>query len=135
MSVIDFVGGLVKPIATLIDKLHTSGEEKGQLVNEMEKIQNAAATKLLEYESQVLALQTQVIVAEAQGQSWLQRNWRPVTMLTFLVLVVCDSFGWLTNRLAPEAWVLLQIGLGGYVIGRSVEKIAPSMMDKFGKGK
>lgn len=133
MGVLDFVGGLIKPVATLIDKLHTSGEEKGQLVNEMEKMQNAATSKLLEYESQVLALQTSVIVAEAQGQSFLQRNWRPITMLTFLVLVVCDSFGWLTNRLAPEAWTLLQIGLGGYVIGRSAEKIAPSIMEKFGK--
>lgn len=49
-------------------------------------------------------------------------------MLTFLALVVCDSFGWLPNRLAPEAWVLLQIGLGGYVAGRSLEKLAPSIM-------
>ena len=53
----------------------------------------------------------------------MQRNWRPITMLTFLALVVCDSFGWLANPLASEAWTLLQIGLGGYVAGRSVEKV------------
>ena len=44
-------------------------------------------------------------------------------MLTFLVLVVCDSFGLLAFRLAAEAWVLLQIGLGGYVVGRTAEKV------------
>jgi hypothetical protein len=45
-------------------------------------------------------------------------------MLTFLVLVCLDAFGWLAFRLSDQAWVLLQIGLGGYVIGRSGEKIA-----------
>ena len=44
-------------------------------------------------------------------------------MLTFLVLVVCDSFGLLAFRLSNEAWTLLQIGIGGYVVGRSGEKI------------
>ena len=28
---------------------------------------------------------------------------------------------------APQAWLLLQIGLGGYVVGRSVEKISPQI--------
>ena len=48
-------------------------------------------------------------------------------MLTFLGLVVCDSFGWLANPLAAEAWTLLQIGLGGYVAGRSGEKIVSQL--------
>ena len=64
-----------------------------------------------------------IIVAEARGDSWLQRSWRPITMLTFLVLVCADSFGWLANPLADQAWTLLQIGLGGYVVGRSAEKV------------
>jgi hypothetical protein len=37
--------------------------------------------------------------------------------------VVMDSFGLLSYRLSGEAWLLLQIGLGGYVVGRSGEKI------------
>jgi len=48
--------------------------------------------------------------------------------------VVCDSFGWLHSPLAPQAWSLLQIGLGGYVVGRSVEKIAPAITSAI-KGK
>ena len=48
-------------------------------------------------------------------------------MMTFLALVVMDSFGFLPFRLASEAWILLQIGLGGYVAGRSGEKIMNSM--------
>ena len=67
-------------------------------------------------------LQSQVIIAEAQG-NWLQRNWRPITMMVFLLLIILDSFKILPNPLAPEIWGLLMIGLGGYVVGRSAEKV------------
>jgi hypothetical protein len=49
-------------------------------------------------------------------------------MLTFLLLVVMDSFDLLAFRLTDEAWMLLQIGLGGDVIGRFAEKIADASM-------
>ena len=80
--------------------------------------------QLLTLESEILKVQANVIMSEANGQSWLQRSWRPITMLVFLVLVVLDSFGLLPFRLASEAWSLLKIGLGGYVIGRSAERVA-----------
>ena len=90
--------------------------------------QAAAAAKAqlleLEQQGQLAELQSSmsIIVSEASG-SWMQRNWRPITMLTFLVLVCCDSFGLLAFRLAEQAWTLLQMGLGGYVVGRSGEKM------------
>jgi hypothetical protein len=54
-------------------------------------------------------------------------------MLTFLALVVADTFGLTEFRLADQAWTLLQIGLGGYVVGRSAEKIAPHIKDMVAK--
>ena len=129
MAILDFLGGIVKPITDLIEHLTTTDEERGQLKNELTKIENEFLGKALEYESQLLDSQGKVIEAEAKGQSWMQRNWRPITMLTFLVLVVCDSFGLLKFRLSNEAWTLLQIGLGGYVVGRTGEKI----VDKINK--
>ncbi len=93
------------------------------LQNELTKIENEFLSKALEYETKLLDAQGRIVEAEAKGQSWLQRNWRPITMLTFLILVVCDSFGLLAFRLSNEAWLLLQIGLGGYVVGRTGEKI------------
>ncbi len=80
--------------------------------------------QLLNLESDILKVQANVIMSEANGASWLQRSWRPVTMLTFLVLVVLDSFALLPFRLAEEAWGLLKLGLGGYVVGRSAETVA-----------
>jgi hypothetical protein len=123
MGVLDFLSGVVKPITDFIDNLTTTDEERGKLKNELTKIENEFLGKALEYESKLLDSQSRIVEAEAKGQSWLQRNWRPITMLTFLILVVCDSFGWLAFRLSNEAWTLLQIGLGGYVVGRTGEKI------------
>ncbi len=79
------------------------------------------------YEKTLAESRSRIIEAEAKGHGVLQRNWRPITMLTFLLLVVCDAFGLLAFRLAEQAWTLLQIGLGGYVVGRSVEKVAPGL--------
>ncbi len=123
MGILNFLSGIVKPITELIDNLSTSDEERGKLEIELTRIENLFLQKALEYEAKLLDAQGRIIEAEAKGQSWLQRNWRPVTMLTFLILVVCDSFGWLAFRLSAEAWTLLQIGLGGYVVGRTGEKI------------
>tara|TARA_R110002072_G_scaffold270866_1_gene430629 strand:- start:247 stop:636 length:390 start_codon:yes stop_codon:yes gene_type:complete len=123
MNILSFIGEIFKPAAKLIDDLHTSDEEKLTLKNKLTVIQNQMHSKIIDYETKLLSSQTSIITAEANGQSWIQRNWRPITMLTFLALVVFDSFGWLANPLASEAWTLLQIGLGGYVAGRSVEKV------------
>lgn len=118
----EFLSGAIKPITNLIDSLHTSDEEKLILRNELSKIESKMGLKLLEYEKQLLSAQSNIIIAEAQGGSWLQKSWRPITMLVFLILVIADSFGLLTTPLAPQAWTLIQIGLGGYVVGRSGEK-------------
>lgn len=125
---------VVEPVANLIDDLFTSDEERQVAHNELKRIENTAQSKVLELEGkvvelqgQVLAAQSQIITAEAKGESWLQRNWRPITMLTFLILICLDSFGVLAFRLSEQAWDLLQLGIGGYVIGRSVEKAAPGI--------
>jgi hypothetical protein len=131
-GVAEVAAGLFKPVADLIDNLHTSGEERDAARQRMFEAQAGVFGKLMDYESELAKARADIIKAEAQGQSWLQRSWRPVTMLTFLALVVCDAFGLLAFRLAPEAWTLLQIGLGGYVVGRSVEKVAPRLLG--GKG-
>lgn len=130
MNIFSFISQIFEPAVKLIDDVHTSTEEKLQLKNTLSTIQNEMHSKVLQYETKILESKTAIITAEAAGQSWLQRSWRPITMLTFLALVVCDSFGWLANPLAAEAWTLLQIGLGGYVAGRSLEKVVSNIKIK-----
>ncbi|MCA9742790.1 MAG: hypothetical protein H6695_19165 [Deferribacteres bacterium] len=134
MGIFSFISNIIKPATDLIDSVTTTEEEKLELKKQMQQIENAFQSKVLEYETKLMENQASIIKAEATGASWLQRSWRPITMLTFLALVVLDSFGWLANSLAPEAWTLLQIGLGGYVVGRSAEKITSQYVSKKGSG-
>ncbi|KZX01013.1 hypothetical protein JL49_08145 [Pseudoalteromonas luteoviolacea] len=126
--------GLGTVLGNLLDDIFTSDEEELKLKNELKRIDNLIVSerlqlesKVIELQGQVLAAQSKVITAEAKGESVLQRCWRPITMLTFLLLIVLDSFGLLAFRLSEQAWELLQLGIGGYVIGRTVEKAAPSV--------
>jgi len=127
------IGGIFKPAADLIDNLHTSDEERLKIKQAMFDVQMQAAMEVQKYESQLLKAKADIITAEAMGASWIQRSWRPITMLTFLGLVVLDSFGVLPFRLADQAWTLLQIGLGGYVVGRSVEKVMPKVTENMSR--
>jgi CBS domain containing-hemolysin-like protein len=73
-----------------------------------------------------------IILAEVQGESWLQRNWRPLLMLTCIAIIANNYVLYPYLKLffaaaplleLPDAlWELLKIGVGGYVVGRSVEK-------------
>lgn len=135
MNILGFVSQIFAPVVDLVDELHTSEEEKAEAKQKIFALQSTLFTQALDYEKAAMEAKASIIKAEAQGQSWLQRSWRPITMLVFLALVVCDSFGILAFRLSEEAWTLLQIGLGGYVVGRSAEKIAPAIRDMAAKPK
>lgn len=132
MGVFSFISSIFKPAADLVDNLTTTDEERMTIKKEMMKIENNLQLKILEYESQLLEAQSSIITAEATGKSWLQRNWRPVTMMCFLVIVLGDSFGMIhiEAERADSIYTLLQIGLGGYVVGRSAEKIAPQFANR-----
>jgi hypothetical protein len=70
-----------------------------------------------------------IILAEVQGESWLQRNWRPMLMIWFAGLLGLYWFGFAPAYLIENPTVmerlfaLLQVGIGGYIVGRSAEKI------------
>ena len=92
------------------------------------------AALLLNQSNQELEQRVKVIIAEAQGQSWLQRNWRPLLMLVIVFIVfnnyVLASYLPLMGipvvqlELPVDLWDLMKLGVGGYVVGRSAEKIA-----------
>ena len=81
--------------------------------------------------AKITELQTNVIIAEVQGTG-LKANWRPITMLTFVFIIANNyilypyvSLFWPDApmlEIPPDMWSLLKIGLGGYVVGRSVEQ-------------
>lgn len=136
---LDFLSKLIKPIGNIIDNVTTTDEEKKMLHNELIKIENSFAAKVLDYETKLMVAQASVINTEAKGESWLQRNWRPITMLVFLTLIVLHYLGLLAFPIADQMWALLKIGIGGYIVSRGVEKtaasVAPKILDVFKKDK
>ena len=141
MNILNFISGIFKPVADLVDNVHTSEEERGKLRNELAKIQGDVQLRLLEYQQQVLDYEkklvdarSSVLKAELEGKSWLQRNWRPILMLIIIIIIANNYilFPYLSMwtdkvkvlQLPNGLYALLTAGVGGYIVGRSGEKIA-----------
>lgn len=140
MAVFDFITGIFKPVADLVDELHLSGEEKLAFKERLMGVFNTVLPQFLQYEAKRQEVSANVVLAEAAGHSWIQRNWRPLIMLMFGVIVANNYIVapyLIAIFSAPEAiilpiptdmWSLMKIGLGGYTVGRSAEKIAPTVL-------
>jgi len=104
-----------------------------------EKAQAAALSQLLEHQHEIEQAAGQIIKTEAASSHWLAANWRPLTMLTFTGLIVARWFGFAAPELSDAEylalWDIVELGLGGYVVGRSVEKIAPSLAQAISKAR
>ena len=133
-KILDFFSTKVfKQVGDVVDKLFTSEEERLNARNEIFKVLQGAQLELQK-------MQTEIIVAEAKG-NWLQRSWRPILMLSFGFIIIYTKFisqlsaQLITPTLEPQFWGLLEIGIGGYVIGRSGEKIVDKLWPLFNKNK
>lgn len=94
--------------------------------------QREARLKLLEMQQagELAELQARagIIQAEAQSEHVLTATWRPLVMIWFAALIGAHWFGFTPENLPPEQVAklldILEVAIGGYVIGRSVEKAA-----------
>lgn len=127
MNLFRVLGDLFKPAVELVDNLHTSDEERLQAKNVILTTQAQLLGQTFEYENRQLEARQRIIEAEAKSDNLLTSAWRPITMLTFLTLVVTYWFGYTPEGLnedrVADVFELIKWGLGGYVVGRSGEKI------------
>ncbi|WP_252177209.1 3TM-type holin [Endozoicomonas sp. 4G] len=107
-------------IGKVIDKLFPDANKAKEAKVELTRM-------LLNGELNELEQKASVVKAEAQGESWLQRNWRPMVMLVFTSLVVCRWMGWsapnLTEAVELKLFSIIQLGIGGYIASRGLEKV------------
>ena len=124
-KILEFLSGnVIGEIGKVIDNLFTTDEERLEAKNKIFQV-------IQEKELELQKMQTDIIIAEAKG-NWLQRSWRPILMLSFGFIVIyvkfiAPLFGFAIPPLEDEFWNLLQLGIGGYVVGRSAEKIAKNI--------
>ena len=130
-TIIGIVGKIAGSVA---DRIFPDPEHELKRV----ELQQALQAAVLERTSEIEKAAAEVVKAEAQGQDWLQRTWRPITMLVFVALIVARWLGWsapnLTEAEALKLWDIVEIGLGGYVIGRTAEKVLPGLVDSLKSG-
>lgn len=127
-ALLTVLGGL---IGKAVDRVVPDADQAEQL-----KAQLTLAA--LQQDAGALQAAADIIRAEAQGESWLQRNWRPLLMLTVVAIIgnnylvapyVNALFGAGTAPvldLPDRLWDLMTLGVGGYVVGRTAEKAVKS---------
>ena len=121
-----FSGGaadLVKGIGSVVDNLHTSGEEK---LEAERKIKELIANYEVEMEKNI----TSRWEADLKSDSWLSKNVRPLVLIFLIICTMLLIFidAGTINFEVKSSWVdLLQLVLitviGAYFGGRSIEKV------------
>jgi len=131
IPIVEAVTNLFSGLIGAIDDWHTSDEEKLDAKGRIFIAQAQLLNTAFDYEKNILEQQAKIITAEAQSEHWVTATWRPITMLTLMGCVVAHWFGFTPEGMNQETidnlFTLIQIGLGGYVVGRSAEKVAKSI--------
>lgn len=89
-------------------------------------------------EAQQFLAAADIVKTEAGSEGWLTRSWRPLVMLWLMALISFHLFGLTDARISEVQydfmWKLLELGIGGYTIGRSIEKVAGPVAQALGSG-
>lgn len=114
-------------IGDLIGKFVTDPDKKMEATIELTRIEQSLQMKLLEADVSFANAQADVVKAEATSASWLTRNWRPLIMVEFGFIIawnyiIAPIFGAVALPIPEQMWDLLQVGMSGYIVGRSLEK-------------
>jgi hypothetical protein len=121
------VTALMGPITELLGRLIPDVNARAAAAEEFRKL-------LLENQSAMLEASKSVMVADAASEGWLTRNARPIVVMWSLAVITVIMVEAMTGgaqnvvralREVPvELWNLVSIGVGGYMLLRSGEKIA-----------
>ena len=128
--------GAVAPLAKILfNTIEKSVPDKDL----QEKLKAQLQTQLLQSNTAELQAAAKIVEAEAKA-GWFSASWRPLLMYVLIFILVWNYVlgpvilfffkASITISLPGDVWTLLQIGLGGYVVGRSAESVARTMANK-----
>jgi hypothetical protein len=124
--ILSLISNAVKGIFGIVDKAVTDKDKANELKTQIE-------SKVLQLADKLTEAQKDIILAELKG-SWLQRNWRPVLMFVFILIIFHNwilapyLLAYISAKIPivpmpDKMWGLLTVGVGGYIAGRTFEKI------------
>ena len=104
-----------------------------------EKLKAQLQTQLLKSNTQELQAAAKIIEAEAKA-GWFASSWRPLLMYVLIFILVWNyvigpvikvfTGAVISFELPGDVWTLLNVGLGGYVVGRSAESVARTLANR-----
>lgn len=102
--------------------------------NLAEELKAKITLEAMKADNEELKSATSIIMAEANGESFIQRAWRPLLMINFSLLVTAHWLGFTPENLSQETinhlLDIVQVGVGGYIAGRSGEKMLKTWKEK-----
>ncbi len=132
----NIVAGLMGgPVSKILDAYIKDTELRRKLEADLQ-------TQIIAHLGREQGLEQSIILAEIQSDGWITRSWRPLLMLSLLgflgfvglILPLADLIAGHTlpftprwNALPDGFWDFLSVGVGGYIGGRSLEKIASQL--------
>jgi len=137
--IVQGITGLFNSLFGGIDSISTSDEERLEWKSKLMKTQHLILTEVLKLEQMNLTAQQAITTAELQHGNWLTRSWRPIAMLVFLSFTAWYGIGTAyqipvpSEAFASDMMGLVKLGLGGYILGRSGEKIAVNVVSALKK--
>tara|TARA_R110000772_G_scaffold3973_4_gene14102 strand:- start:214 stop:621 length:408 start_codon:yes stop_codon:yes gene_type:complete len=133
LGAITAIGPIAKMIGSIVDKAVPDKDLK-------EKLKHELNTQLINGDHEELIAKSKIIQAEANSKHWLTATWRPALMWICIIVIFNNyilapfinlALGTSLELSIPEPmWNLLTIGVGGYIAGRSGEKIAQNWTQK-----
>ena len=121
----------------VIDRVWPDPAQKDAAKLELMRLYQAGDLAVMAAQTDLAKGAADIIKTEAAG-GFLASSWRPITMLVFVALITARWFGFAAPNLQEaeylKLWDIVQLGLGGYVIGRTFEKTVPSIAEAI-KGK
>ena len=137
------LGGI---ISSLAGPLGTVAERYFDNKDDQQAFKNAVELEILKNQKEFQDLSANIVLAEAKSEHWLTSAWRPLTMVLFALVIavniliipyILTPILWMLGipvpvfmDVPPEIWNLITIGLGGYVGGRSGEKMVKAWKEK-----
>ncbi len=123
--------GAIEPLSDIVNK---AVKDKDLAL----KINRDILQKMIEVDVSHTKEVASIIRAEANSESWLTRSWRPIAILFFVFCIGSYWFGFAPPYLVEnpdvvnEVFGIIKLALGGYVMGRSVEKTVKTVAENGG---
>ena len=96
---------------------------------ERQRVENEVTIAVMKQAQAIEEAAAGIVKTEAASGHWLAANWRPLTALVFVGLIVARWLGWTAPGMTEPEYLavydIIQIMIGGYVASRGLEKLVP----------